>query len=84
MPFNIWFKYDESQPAKIKLDGEDVDDLKEAIKKKLEPKLNDVSVDDIALRKHGEDVDLEPDSLVEETFGPSAWEPLKVVVTRGK
>ncbi|CAG8438397.1 11341_t:CDS:2 [Funneliformis caledonium] len=28
MPFNIWFKYGESQPDKIKFDGEDVADLK--------------------------------------------------------
>ncbi|CAG8474622.1 3967_t:CDS:2 [Paraglomus brasilianum] len=33
MPFNIWFKYSESQPDKDRFDGEDVDDLKEAIKK---------------------------------------------------
>lgn len=31
----------------------------------LEPKLNDVYVTDITLRKHSEDVDQEPDSLVE-------------------
>jgi len=62
MPFNIWFKYGESQPAKVKFDGEDVDDLKEAIKKKLKPRLDDVATADIILRRCDEEADLEPDS----------------------
>ncbi|CAG8571764.1 3864_t:CDS:2 [Paraglomus brasilianum] len=63
MPFNIWFKYGESQPAKVKFDGEDVDNLKEAIKEKLKPRLDDVATAEIILRRYDEEADLEPDSL---------------------
>ena len=82
--FNIWVKYDESEPVKVKFGGEDVDDLKAAIKRKLANKLGEVDADDIRLQKHEEEKDLEPDCSVDRTFGPTARKPLKVVVVRGK
>ena len=48
--------------SKISLSDPDVADLKEYIKKKLSPKLDDVSLDEIYLRKHNSD-----DNLLEST-----------------
>ncbi|RHZ52560.1 hypothetical protein Glove_460g15 [Diversispora epigaea] len=79
-PTKIWVKYGNNQPVKIVFDGEDVDDLKEAIKKKLSPKLNDVAVDDITLRRHGEEVDLDPDLAVDQSFKNNASTSLQVIV----
>ncbi|CAG8653801.1 1283_t:CDS:1, partial [Paraglomus brasilianum] len=82
MSFNIWVKYGESQPAKVIFSGGDVDDLKEAIKRKLTNTLGDVDVADITLRRHDEEVALEPDNVVDRTFGPTTRKPLKVIVAR--
>src|SRR5688572_17994309 len=40
------------------INGEDVNDLIKTTKKELSPKLNDVAIHDINLRRHGEEVDL--------------------------
>ncbi|CAG8785392.1 13103_t:CDS:2, partial [Racocetra fulgida] len=51
LDFKIWVKYGNSQPTRILL-RETMDDLKEAIKKKLLPKLDDVTVDDITILRN--------------------------------
>eukprot|EP01041_Mallomonas_annulata_P013380 gene13380-28367_t len=44
----VWVCWDNGDPFKINLeDGADVDDLKTAIKQRLTPRLNDVSIDEI-------------------------------------
>ena len=59
-PRRIWFKYGDGQPVSLVFDGDDVDDLKKAIKKRLSPDLDDVGLSRITLRKHGEEEDLRP------------------------
>ncbi|CAG8483720.1 4019_t:CDS:2 [Funneliformis caledonium] len=76
--------YGESQPTKVYFSGGDVDDLKAAIREKFKPSLDDVATADIILRLHDEEVALEPDRVVERSFGQTARKPLKVIVSRGK
>jgi hypothetical protein len=82
MSFNIWIQYGDGQPVKVAFGGGDVDDLVEAIEKKLSNKLGNVDADEIVLRKHGEGEDLERDLQVDATFANTAKTPLQVI--RGK
>ncbi|CAG8543822.1 438_t:CDS:2 [Diversispora eburnea] len=50
--FKIWIKYGDTRPVKIVFDGEDVNDLIEAIKEELSPDLDDVPLNRINLRRH--------------------------------
>ncbi|RHZ81939.1 hypothetical protein Glove_116g8 [Diversispora epigaea] len=79
-PSKIWVKYGDSQPAKIVFKGEDVDDLKEAIKTRLSNQLGDVDVNQITLRRHDEEVDLRPGLSVDESFKNDDDTPLQVIV----
>ncbi|RHZ72500.1 hypothetical protein Glove_242g60 [Diversispora epigaea] len=76
----IWVKYVDSQPTRISFKGEIVDDLKEAIKKKLPNELGNVDVNRITLRRHSEDVDLRPGLPVDESFKNDDESPLQVIV----
>ncbi|KAF0544897.1 hypothetical protein F8M41_002571 [Gigaspora margarita] len=58
LDFKIWVKYGDSEPTQILFEGEIVDDLKRAVKKELSPELDSVTVDDITIRKHGEEISL--------------------------
>jgi len=79
-PLKIWVKFRTGRPVKITFDGGDVDDLIKAIKNQHSEKLKDVDTADIILRKHGEEVDLEPDDLVDQSFQNTAKTPLQVIV----
>ncbi|RHZ56108.1 hypothetical protein Glove_406g94 [Diversispora epigaea] len=79
-PSKVWVKYGNNQPAKIVFNEEDVDDLKEAIRKKLSPNFNDVSVDNITLRRYGEEVDLRGDLTVDKSLITTYDNPLQVIV----
>ena len=74
----IWVKYGDSQAARIDFKGGEVDDLKEAVKKKLSPRLENVAVDEITLRRHGEEGDLDPGLAVDDSFSNSSKTPLLV------
>ncbi|CAG8524670.1 11192_t:CDS:2 [Paraglomus occultum] len=75
-PKRIWVKYGDAQPARIDFEGGEVYDLKKAIKKELSNKLGDVDVDEITLRRHGEEEDLRPGLLVDESFKNDDGSPL--------
>jgi len=57
-----------------------VEDLKEAVKKRLANQLGDVDVNRIILRKHGQNTDLEPYHIVDNSFTNTAKTPLQVIV----
>ncbi|CAG8540268.1 8865_t:CDS:2, partial [Diversispora eburnea] len=76
----IWIKYGDGQPVKIVFNGEDVDDLKETIKKKLSSKLGDIDIDDIILRRHEDNDDLDPGFVVDKSFENTSNTPLQVIV----
>ncbi|CAG8604457.1 6322_t:CDS:2 [Paraglomus brasilianum] len=60
LPFKIWVKYGNVQPCRVVFDRE-VEDLKEVVKKRLSPKLNETDLDQIILCK----ADLEPGAIVD-------------------
>ncbi|CAG8580291.1 1130_t:CDS:2, partial [Acaulospora colombiana] len=78
--YKIWIKYGDGRPVRLTFGGEIVDDLIEAIKKKLSPKLNDVVVDDITLRRHGEKEDLDSGLAMDQSFENNSSTPLQVIV----
>ncbi|CAG8672097.1 8764_t:CDS:2, partial [Paraglomus brasilianum] len=78
-PKRIWVKYGDGQPARIDFEGGEVYDLIKAIKKELSNKLGDVDVDEITLRRHGEEEeDLDPELAVDDSFKNSSKTPLLV------
>ena len=79
-PRRIWVKYGDGQPVKVVFDGDDVPDLKKVIKKELSPELDDVAVSRITLRKHGEEEDLDPELVVDNSFINSSKTPLQLIV----
>jgi len=83
MSFKIWVQYGDSRAVQVAFSGANVDELTKAIKTTLEPKLNNVDVDEITLRRHGDEADLEPDAAVDSSFKNTAKTPL-AVFTRGK
>jgi len=76
----IWIKYGGGQPVKVIFDGDDVDELKEAIKQKLPNELGNVDVNQVNLRKHGEEEDLDPELAVDDSFRNDDESPLQVIV----
>ncbi|RHZ55990.1 hypothetical protein Glove_407g4 [Diversispora epigaea] len=79
-PSKIWIKYGDSRPVRLAFDGEIVDELKKEIKKELSPDLDDVAVNRITLRRHGEEEDLRPGLPVDESFKNDDESPLQVIV----
>ncbi|CAG8680278.1 23463_t:CDS:2 [Cetraspora pellucida] len=79
LDLKIWVKYGDSQPTLILFEGEIVDDLKKVVKKKLSPKLDDVTVDDIIVRRHDEEDDLRPGLVVDGSFINDDETPLQVI-----
>ena len=67
-------------PTKVSFTEGDVNDLKAAIKTKLEPKLKNVAVDNILLRKHGETANLKPKATVDSSFENTPENSLQVIV----
>ncbi|RHZ82834.1 hypothetical protein Glove_103g120 [Diversispora epigaea] len=70
-------EYGDSRTVRLTFDGEIVDDLIEAIKKKLSP---DVALNRITLRKPSDNVDLRPGLRVDESFKNDDELPLQVIV----
>ena len=79
-PRRIWFKYGDGQPVSLVFDGDDVYDLKKAIKKELSNQLGAVDVSKMNLRKHGEEEDLRANLTVDENFVNSFDTPLQLIV----
>jgi hypothetical protein len=75
MAYKIWVKYEDNCPIKIVIDKGDVDDLKKAIKKEL-PSLD---VSRISLRKHGEEVDLDPELEINENLVNNLKTPIQIL-----
>ncbi|RHZ61359.1 hypothetical protein Glove_348g40 [Diversispora epigaea] len=75
----IWIKYGDSRPVRLAFDGEIVDDLIRAIKKELSPDLDDVALNRITLRRHGEKEDLDPGLAVDQSFKNNTSTPLQVI-----
>ena len=75
LPFKIWVKYGNAQPCRVVFDGGDVDDLKEAVKERLSPRLNETALHWIILCNHGDETDLEPDAIVDLSFQNSDKKP---------
>ncbi|CAG8470289.1 10453_t:CDS:2 [Acaulospora colombiana] len=65
---NIWVKYGDSRSSKVVFDGRDVDDLIEVIKKRLSRDLDNVVLNRITLRRHGEEEYLRPGLPVDKGF----------------
>ncbi|CAG8462261.1 9348_t:CDS:2, partial [Gigaspora rosea] len=84
LDFKIWVKHGDSRPTRILFEGEIVHDLKEAVKKKLSPKLDGVAVDDITIRKHCEEDDLRPGLVVDQSFINDYDTPLQIIVNTPK
>ncbi|CAG8477288.1 2037_t:CDS:2 [Dentiscutata heterogama] len=80
LDLKIWVKYGDSQPTRILFEGEIVDDLKEAAKKKLSPDLDDVALNRITIRRHGEEDDLRADLIVDESIVTTYDTPLQIIV----
>ncbi|CAG8575198.1 4965_t:CDS:2 [Gigaspora rosea] len=78
--FKIWVKYGDSQPARILFEGEIVHDLKEVVKKTLVPKLDNMALNRITIRRHGEEDDLRPGLVVDRSFINDDETPLQVIV----
>ncbi|CAG8562894.1 11319_t:CDS:2 [Paraglomus brasilianum] len=76
----IWVKYGDGQPVSLMFDRGIVDDLKKAIKKELSPRLDNVAVNEITLRRHGEGEDLRADLTVDENFVNNYDTPLQIIV----
>ncbi|CAG8464799.1 6656_t:CDS:2 [Diversispora eburnea] len=76
----IWIKYDDSRPTRLIFNGEIVDDLIRAIKKELSPDLDDVAINRITLRRHGEEEDLDSWLKVDGSFENNGKSPLQVIV----
>ncbi|CAG8502806.1 15991_t:CDS:2, partial [Acaulospora colombiana] len=79
-PSKIWVKYGDSRPVRLTFDGEIVDDLIRVIKKELPNELADVDVNRITLRRHGEEKDLDPGLVVDQSFENNLSTPLQVTV----
>ncbi|RHZ44902.1 hypothetical protein Glove_707g78 [Diversispora epigaea] len=79
-PSKIWVKYGNNQPTKIDFNGEDIHDLKRAIKNELPNQLGDVDVNQITLIRHGEEEELRADLTVDENFVNAYDIPLQVIV----
>ena len=75
MSYKIWVKYGDGQSIKVVIDKGDVDDLKKAIKKEI----SGLDVSKISLRRHGEEVDLEPDLEIDESFINNSKTPVQVI-----
>nr|CAG8473654.1 5739_t:CDS:2 [Entrophospora candida] len=58
----------------------DVDDLKEAIKVKLSPSLDNVPVSRIILKRHGEETELHPGLTIDKNFTTTPDTPIQVLV----
>jgi len=54
--------------------------LKQAIKNELSNQLKGVDANNIILRRHGGDVDLEPDLTVDDSFRNTAKIPIQVII----
>ncbi|CAG8836983.1 11820_t:CDS:2, partial [Gigaspora margarita] len=83
LDFKIWVKYGDSQPVRIRFEGEivdDLDDLINVIKKTLAPDLDDVALNRITIRRHGEEVDLRRDLTVDESIVTTYDTPLQIIV----
>ncbi|KAF0439333.1 hypothetical protein F8M41_004160 [Gigaspora margarita] len=83
LDFKIWVKYGDSQPVRIRFEGEivdDLDDLINVIKKTLAPDLDDVALNHITIRRHGEEVDLRRDLTVDESIVTTYDTPLQIIV----
>ncbi|KAF0555619.1 ras-domain-containing protein [Gigaspora margarita] len=80
LDFKIWVKHCDHQSVRVLFKGEIVDDLITAIKKKLSPKLDDVAIDDITIRRHGEEDDLRSGLVVDQSFINDYETPLQVLV----
>ena len=79
-PSKIWIKYGDSRPVRLTFDGEIVDDLIRAIKKELPNQLDSIDVNQINLRRHGEEADLDPELAVDQSFENNSNIPLQVIV----
>ena len=81
MYYNVWVKHGENQAVKVILKKKsDVDDLKEAIKVKLSPSLNSVPVNQIILKRHGEETELRSDLTIDKNFTTTLDTPIQVLV----
>jgi len=80
MSFTLWVRYSNNQPVSLEFETGNVDKLKDVVKHKL-TKLRILDNDNIILRKHEGTVDLEPDAIVDESFGNTAKTPLQVSIT---
>ncbi len=76
MTYKIWVKHEDDYPIKVLTEKGDVDDLKKAIKKEL-PKLD---VNQINLRKHGEEDDLDPELAIDESFVNNSKTPIQILL----
>ena len=57
-----------------------MEDLKEVVKKRLSPRLNETALDQITLCKPGDEADLEPGTKVDLSFQNTDKNPLQVIV----
>lgn len=80
MSYKIWVKYgNDNKPVKVDIkEHQDVDDLKSKIKEKFSNRLRYFDTDQMMLRKHGEEVDLDPECEVDESFVNTSQTPVRV------
>ncbi|CAG8857488.1 9716_t:CDS:2, partial [Gigaspora margarita] len=72
-------QYGDSEPTRILFQGENVHDLIRAVKKKLSPDFDDVSLDCITIRRHGEEIGLCPGLVVDRSFINDYETPLQII-----
>ncbi|CAJ0651913.1 8487_t:CDS:2 [Entrophospora sp. SA101] len=78
---NVWVKHGENWAVKVILRKKsDVDYLKEAIKVKLSPSLDNVPISRIILKRHGEETELRPGLTIDKNFTTTTDTPIQVLV----
>lgn len=77
-------QYRDGRPTKTTFDEGDVDDLTEAVKKRLKPELDEIALHRITLRNHGELLDLPTDLVVDDSFRNTATNPIQVIVAENE
>ncbi|CAG8611048.1 32494_t:CDS:2 [Gigaspora margarita] len=73
-------RYGDSKPTRILFEGENVHDLIRAVKKELSPDFDDISLNRITIRKHGEKTGLRPGLVVDRSFINDYETPLQIIV----
>ncbi|CAJ0756059.1 21058_t:CDS:2 [Entrophospora sp. SA101] len=77
----VWVKHGENWAVKVILRKKsDVDYLKEAIKVKLSPSLDNVPISRIILKRHGEETELRPGLTIDKNFTTTTDTPIQVLV----